>query len=101
MSRLTNQSLLQYRTIELDGEIEVLFDATIAPLNAWWLQSRTDASQRGKTRGREWTGWIWSNIEQELGLFIDSIEIEDLNTDSQTGPNDPDIVKAALRESCL
>ena len=30
ISRLTEKGLLQYRTIELNGEIEVIFDATLA-----------------------------------------------------------------------
>ena len=30
MSNLTTKGLLQYRTIELNGEIEAIFDATIA-----------------------------------------------------------------------
>ena len=51
MSRLTNQGLLQYRTIELDGEIEVLFDATVA-LECLddLLQSKTEVAQRGQDK---------------------------------------------------
>ena len=61
MSRLTNQSLLQYRTIELDGEIEVLL-MRLLPSNAWMTCFRVGQMRLsvGKTSRQRMNWLIWS-----------------------------------------
>ncbi len=101
MSRLTNQGLLQYRTIELDGEIEVLFDATVALERLDdLLQSKTEVAQRGQDKQAEnELADLVKTFEQELGRLLTPFEIEDLTQTVHQDRTDPDIIKAALKEA--
>ncbi len=99
ISRLTDKGLLQYRTIELNGEIEVIFDATLA-------LERLD-----QLFGKQETGQVQSapndlkslveTFQQELGRLLSPFEIEDLEKSLREDGTSADLIKEALREAVL
>lgn len=100
MSNLTTKGLLQYRTIELNGEIEAIFDATIALER---LDEILDAQTQGKTQSAPAKGNVIKDLvetfQQELGRLLTPFEIEDLTKTVREDQTDPDVIKAALREA--
>lgn len=100
MSNLTTKGLLQYRTIELNGEIEAIFDATIA-------LERLDEILEAQTQGKAQSAPVKGNVikdlvetfQQELGRLLTPFEIEDLTKTVREDQTDPDVIKAALREA--
>ena len=100
MSNLTTKGLLQYRTIELNGEIEAIFDATIALER---LDEILEAQTQGKTQSTPSKGNVIKDLvetfQQELGRLLTPFEIEDLTKTVREDQTDPDVIKAALREA--
>ena len=100
MSNLTTKGLLQYRTIELNGEIEAIFDATIALER---LDEILEAQTQGKTQSAPAKGNVIKDLvetfQQELGRLLTPFEIEDLTKTVREDQTDPDVIKAALREA--
>lgn len=100
MSNLTTKGLLQYRTIELNGEIEAIFDATIALER---LDEILEAQTQGKTQSTPAKGNVIKDLvetfQQELGRLLTPFEIEDLTKTVREDQTDPDVIKAALREA--
>ena len=100
MSNLTTKGLLQYRTIELNGEIEAIFDATIALER---LDEILEAQTQGKTQNAPAKGNVIKDLvetfQQELGRLLTPFEIEDLTKTVREDQTDPDVIKAALREA--
>ena len=100
MSNLTTKGLLQYRTIELNGEIEAIFDATIALER---LDEILEAQSQGKTQSAPAKGNVIKDLvetfQQELGRLLTPFEIEDLTKTVREDQTDPDVIKAALREA--
>lgn len=100
MSNLTTKGLLQYRTIELNGEIEAIFDATIVLER---LDEILEAQTQGKTQSAPAKGNVIKDLveifQQELGRLLTPFEIEDLTKTVREDQTDPDVIKAALREA--
>ena len=99
ISRLTDKGLLQYRTIELNGEIEVIFDATLALERLDQLSQQQDAG-RIQLAQNDLKGLV-ETFQQELGRLLSPFEIEDLEKSLKEDGTSADLIKEALREAVL
>ena len=99
ISRLTDKGLLQYRTIELNGEIEVIFDATLALERLDQLSQQQDAG-RIQLAQNDLKGLV-ETFQQELGRLLSPLEIEDLEKSLKEDGTSADLIKEALREAVL
>lgn len=99
IARLTEKGLLQHRTIELNGEIEVIFDATLALER---LDQLVEAQQNNqeKPAKNELKGLV-DTFQQELGRLLSPFEIEDLEKSLKEDETSADLIKEALREAVL
>ena len=99
ISRLTEKGLLQYRTIELNGEIEVIFDATLALERLDQLFEKQESNQvvPAKNDLKD----LVETFQQELGLLLSPFEIEDLEKSLKEDGTSADLIKEALREAVL
>jgi len=97
ISRLTEKGLLQYRTIELNGEIEVIFDATLALERLDQIFEKQEPSQVAPAKND--LKDLVETFQQELGRLLTPFEIEDLTKTVREDQTDPDVIKAALREA--
>ena len=100
ISNLTEKGLLQYRTIELNGEIELIFDASPA------LERLDELLGVGKSKVEQLTPQnqlkdLVETFEQELGRLLTPFEIEDLTKTVKEDGTNTDVVKEALREAIL
>ncbi|AXQ78402.1 DnaD domain protein [Streptococcus chenjunshii] len=98
ISDLTAQELLDMKTIELDGEIEVIFDASpaFAKLDALLQEAsmpETNAKPDNALKA------LVQDFERELGRLLSPFELEDLQKTIEEDRTDPDLVRAALREA--
>ncbi|HEN7061695.1 TPA: DnaD domain-containing protein [Streptococcus agalactiae] len=100
ISNLTSQGLLDVKTIELNHEIEIIFDTSpvFAKLDKLFeednqviIDNKTSDSNRLKD--------LVGDFERELGRLLSPYELEDLQKTLQEDQTDPDIVRAALREA--
>ncbi|HGC6647458.1 TPA: DnaD domain-containing protein [Streptococcus agalactiae] len=100
ISNLTSQGLLDVKTIELNHEIEIIFDTSpvFAKLDKLFkednqviIDNKTSDSNRLKD--------LVGDFERELGRLLSPFELEDLQKTLQEDQTDPDIVRAALREA--
>lgn len=100
ISNLTSQGLLDVKTIELNHEIEIIFDTSpvFAKLDKLFeednqviIDNKTFDSNRLKD--------LVGDFERELGRLLSPFELEDLQKTLQEDQTDPDIVRAALREA--
>ena len=99
ISRLTEKGLLQYRTIELNGEIEVIFDATLALERLDQLFEKQEPSQVAPAKND--LKDLVETFQQELGRFLSPFEIEDLEKSLKEDGTSADLIKEALREAVL
>ena len=99
ISRLTDKGLLQYRTIELNGEIEVIFDATLALERLDQLFEK-QASNQVKPAQNDLKSLV-ETFQQELGRLLSPFEIEDLEKSLKEDGTSADLIKEALREAVL
>ena len=99
ISRLTEKGLLQYRTIELNGEIEVIFDATLALERLDQLFEKQEPNQvvPAKNDLKD----LVETFQQELGRLLSPFEIEDLEKSLKEDGTSADLIKEALREAVL
>lgn len=99
ISRLTDKGLLQYRTIELNGEIEVIFDATLAleRLDQLFGKQETNQVQSAPNDLKN----LVETFQQELGRLLSPFEIEDLEKSLREDGTSADLIKEALREAVL
>ncbi|MEW4354022.1 DnaD domain-containing protein [Streptococcus pneumoniae] len=97
MSSLTEKGLLQYKTIELNGEIEAIFDAlpALERLDELTQPKEMLAEQPASPNALK---DVVTTFEQELGRLLTPYEIEDLEKTLSEGTKS-DLVKAALREA--
>lgn len=100
ISNLTERGLLQYRTIELNGEIELLFDASLA------LERLDDLlgvahSSSGQLTPQNQLKDLVETFQQELGRLLTPFEIEDLTKTLKEDGTSADLIKEALREAVL
>ena len=100
ISNLTSHGLLDVKTIELNHEIEIIFDTSpvFAKLDKLFeednqviIDNKTSDSNRLKD--------LVGDFERELGRLLSPFELEDLQKTLQEDQTDPDIVRAALREA--
>lgn len=99
MSHLTEQGLLQYKTIELNGEIEAIFDASPALEKLDELLGANLSQQPTTKASQNVLKDLVETFQQELGRLLTPFEIEDLTKTIQEDKTNPDLVKAALREA--
>ena len=99
ISRLTDKGLLQYRTIELNGEIEVIFDATLALERLDQLFEK-QAPNQVKPAQNDLKSLV-ETFQQELGRLLSPFEIEDLEKSLKEDETSADLIKEALREAVL
>lgn len=100
ISNLTENGLLQYRTIELNGEIELIFDASLAfeRLDSL-LDSQTPATTTPNLQNQ--LKDLVETFQQELGRLLTPFEIEDLSKTVKEDGTKADLIKEALREAVL
>ena len=98
ISNLTENGLLQYRTIELNGEIELIFDASLAfeRLDSL-LDSQTLATTAPNPQNQ--LKDLVETFQQELGRLLTPFEIEDLSKTVKEDGVKADLIKEALREA--
>lgn len=100
VSNLISQELLDMKTIELDGESEVLFDATLALKKLDDLLTAADEttvlSSKGTSNALK---DLVEDFERELGRMLSPFELEDLQKTVSDDKTDPDLVRSALREA--
>ena len=99
ISRLTDKGLLQYRTIELNGEIEVIFDATLALERLDQLVGKQETNQI-QSAPNDLKSLV-ETFQQELGRLLSPFEIEDLEKSLKEDGTSADLIKEALREAVL
>lgn len=98
ISNLTENGLLQYRTIELNGEIELIFDASLAFERLDSLldtQTSTATAPNLKNQLKD----LVETFQQELGRLLTPFEIEDLSKTVKEDGIKADLIKEALREA--
>ena len=100
ISNLTENGLLQYRTIELNGEIELIFDASLAFER---LDSLLDSQIPVTTAPNPQNQLkdMVETIQKELGRLLTPFEIEDLSKTVKEDGVKADLIKEALREAVL
>ncbi|EKS18586.1 DnaD domain-containing protein [Streptococcus sp. F0441] len=98
ISNLTENGLLQYRTIELNGEIELIFDASLAfeRLDSL-LDSQTPVATAPNPQNQ--LKDLVETFQQELGRLLTPFEIEDLSKTVKEDGIRADLIKEALREA--
>ncbi|MFS9161581.1 DnaD domain-containing protein [Streptococcus oralis] len=98
ISNLTENGLLQYRTIELNGEIELIFDASLAfeRLDSL-LDTQTPAATTPNSKNQ--LKDLVETFQQELGRLLTPFEIEDLSKTVKEDGIRADLIKEALREA--
>ena len=99
ISRLTEKGLLQYQTIELNGEIEVIFDATLALERLDQLFEK-QAPNQVESAPNDLKSLV-DTFQQELGRLLSPFEIEDLEKSLKEDGTSADLIKEALREAVL
>ena len=100
ISNLTERGLLQYRTIELNGEIELLFDASLALERLDDLLGAAHSSSDQLTPQNQLKDLV-ETFQQELGRLLTPFEIEDLTKTLKEDGTSSDLIKEALREAVL
>ena len=100
ISNLTERGLLQYRTIELNGEIELLFDASLALERLDDLLGVAHSSSDQLTPQNQLKDLV-ETFQQELGRLLTPFEIEDLTKTLKEDGTSSDLIKEALREAVL
>ena len=100
ISNLTERGLLQYRTIELNGEIELLFDASLALERLDDLLGAPTSSSDQLTPQNQLKDLV-ETFQQELGRLLTPFEIEDLTKTLKEDGSSADLIKEALREAVL
>lgn len=98
ISNLTAQGLLDMKTIELGGEIEVIFDASpvLAKLDALFEE---DSDTLAPAEEGNSLKDLVEDFERELGRMLSPFELEDLQKTLTEDKAEPDLVRAALREA--
>ncbi len=100
ISNLTERGLLQYRTIELNGEIELLFDASLALERLDDLLGVAHSSSDQLIPQNQLKDLV-ETFQQELGRLLTPFEIEDLTKTLKEDGTSADLIKEALREAVL
>ena len=99
ISSLTSQELLDMKTIELAGEIEIIFDASpVLEKLDQLLASQTSTNSEHQTEPNHFKQLV-DEFERELGRFLSPFELEDLEKSLREDKTDPDLIREALKEA--
>ena len=98
INRLTKEGLLLVKTIELGGDVDVLFDASPV-LERLDQILAPQASPAQPARPANQLKDLVETFQQELGRLLTPFEIEDLTKTLQEDGLDADLIKEALREA--
>lgn len=98
ISNLTNQELLNMKTIKIADEIEILFDASPALEKLDQLLSVQETGEQTKNNPNQFK-LIVDDFERELGRFLSPFELEDLEKSVNEDQTDPALIREALKEA--
>ncbi|HEL0704017.1 DnaD domain-containing protein [Streptococcus equi] len=98
ISSLTSQGLLDMKTIEMAGEIEIIFDASPVLVTLDQLLARDEKSEHEQQNTNQ-LKLLVDEFERELGRFLSPMELEDLEKTIHDDQTDLDLVREALREA--
>ncbi|MBF0786576.1 MULTISPECIES: DnaD domain-containing protein [unclassified Streptococcus] len=98
IEQLQEAGLLDFKTINLSGEIEMIFDASPA-LEKLDALLQSDTSLQEPQPARYDLKQLVADFEVELGRLLSPLEIEDLQKTLNDDLTSPDVVREALREA--
>lgn len=98
INRLTTEGLLTVKTIELAGEVDIIFDASPVLERLDELLTPV-ANMAQQVQPENQLKDLVETFQQELGRLLTPFEIEDLTKTLQEDKLDPELVKEALREA--
>ncbi|VTS74121.1 DNA replication protein [Streptococcus canis] len=99
ISSLTSQELLDMKTIELAGEIEIIFDASPVLAKLDQLVAKQTAAEATHQEEPNHFKHLVDDFERELGRFLSPFELEDLEKSLHDDKTDPDLIREALKEA--
>ena len=97
IATLQELGLLDFKTISVSGDIEMIFDASpaLAKLDSLSQTKEVPESTTVTTKLKE----LVADFERELGRFLSPFELEDLHKTVVEENTSADLVRAALREA--
>lgn len=98
IEQLQEAGLLDFKTINLSGEIEMIFDASPALEKLDALLQPKPSMQESQEVSYDLKRLV-SDFEVELGRLLSPLEIEDLQKTLQDDHTAPEVVREALREA--
>ncbi|MGT2756533.1 DnaD domain-containing protein [Streptococcus ovuberis] len=98
ISDLQSAGLLEFKTIELAGEIEMIFDALPALDKLDTLLADASDSSDTEPSFSNAAKALVADFERELGRFLSPFEIEDLEKSLQENVA-PELIREALKEA--
>ncbi|MDW8751626.1 DnaD domain-containing protein [Streptococcus suis] len=96
IGNLQEAGLLEFKTISISGEIEVIFDALPALEK---LDELLKAEEKQEDRPINDLKTLVTDFERELGRLLSPFEIEDLQKTIEDDKVSVDLVRAALKEA--
>mgnify|MGYP006315847463 FL=1 len=97
IENLQESGLLEFKTISIAGEIEMIFDALPALEKLDVLLEPKQPVEMVRTENDLKT--LVGDFERELGRFLSPFEIEDLQKTVEDDKTNVDLVRAALKEA--
>ena len=97
IENLRESGLLEFKTISIAGEIEMIFDALPALEKLDVLLEPKEPVEMVRTENDLKT--LVGDFERELGRFLSPFEIEDLQKTVEDDKTSVDLVRAALKEA--
>ncbi|MFC3932294.1 DnaD domain-containing protein [Streptococcus dentapri] len=100
ISNLTNQELLVMKTIELDGETDIIFDASpvLKRLDALLANGKTDQGTAETIDNANEIQLLIDDFEKS-GWMLTPFELEDIQKYIREDGINPDLIREALKES--
>lgn len=99
ISNLSNQELLDMKTITVADEIETLIDASPVLHKLDLLVAKENHKDQEKPDNGNQFKDLVSDFERELGRFLSPFELEDLEKTISEDKMDLDLVREALKEA--
>ncbi|HFI0672675.1 TPA: DnaD domain protein [Streptococcus suis] len=96
IGNLQEAGLLEFKTISISGEIEVIFDALPALEK---LDDLLNTEEKQEYRPINDLKTLVTDFERELGRFLSPFEIEDLQKTIEDDKTSVELVRAALKEA--
>lgn len=97
IERLQQAGLLEFKTINLAGEIEVIFDALPALEKLDSLQEE-GGIEKGAPVGNPLKELV-TDFEREFGRLLSPFEVEDLQKLMEEDQTNPELIRQALKEA--